>query len=72
MTAITPAYTALTGEQREELRAVYAAVHHLHHIPFERCLIDQSIRICLWNTAQARKRKAARQKAALEQFQLAP
>lgn len=68
----TPAYKDLTAEQREELRAVYVTVHNLHHIPFEHCLLDTAFRICLWNVAQARRRKRARLAAATQVFELKP
>jgi hypothetical protein len=60
----------LTTEQRDAMRAIYVSTSALHHLSFDECLIDTSIRICLWNCAKAREKARARTAAAAEYFQL--
>jgi hypothetical protein len=68
----TPALKDLTDDQRADLRAVYATLPALHHLTFDECLTETSIRICLWNVACARRKTRARLAAAVQVFQLTP
>lgn len=56
--------------------AVYLSLPQLHHIPYEDCLASQAIRICLKNTAHARrevlKRRRAKSANDATSFELTP
>lgn len=62
-----------SAEQIEGMRQVYLETSSLHHLTFEQCLDTPAIRICLKNTALARRRAIeARRRQAPENFELTP
>lgn len=50
-------------QEKRDMFAVYLTLPSLHHLDFEQAIKDPSIRICLRNTAHARRKALAARKA---------